>query len=181
MARKRKRKRDNHLNADRTQKLLAETLHMQARTLALLEYGERRRKRSRSHSRADDATTPRAGVARRRAVLTPRSHCGTVTESSPPPQHFLPIPPPPSMLPVPPPPPHEFPPPPPPWCSPAAPRVPCVQETDEAKPRARLSARQGAGEVEEPGATCLQYMDDRFVRLMTETLSAMKQRQHVSV
>ena len=46
MARKKKQRRDNHLNdrADQTQKLLAVTLRMQARTLALLEHGEPRRK-----------------------------------------------------------------------------------------------------------------------------------------
>jgi hypothetical protein len=182
MARKKKQRRDNHLNdrADQTQKLLAETLRMQARTLALLEHGERRRKRSRSHNRVDDATQPRAGVARRRVVLTPRRRVWPATESSASLQHSFPIPTRLSVLPIPPPP-HELPIPPPPRTPPRC--GPAVQETDKAKQRARLSARQGAGKVEESGAAYLHYMDECFVRLMAETLSTMRQQgcEHMSV
>ncbi len=67
----------------------------------------------------------------------------------------LPILPPPHELPIPPPPPQmfEFPP-------------PC-------------SALQG-GEEEEPGAAYLLLMDERFVQLMAETLSTMRQQARAS-
>ena len=75
MARKkRKRGGRNHGNGNRdTQRMLAETLQMQTRILALLEYGEERRQRP------------------RRAVLTPRPDA---------PQGDLPLPPPPPPPPL---------------------------------------------------------------------------------
>jgi len=99
MARKRKRRRGNAADAEQeTQRLLTEALRVQARMLAIIEQGGRRRSRSRSR---------RAAGSVPRAVLTPRADVEANQKRTAPP--FPPMPPFPAMpqylQPVPPPPP----------------------------------------------------------------------------
>jgi len=97
MARKRKRRRGNAADAEQeTQRLLTEALRVQARMLAIIEQGGRRR--SRSLSRRAAGSVPRA-------VLTPRVEAEQKRAPFPPtpPQYLIPT----QYLQPPPPPPPE--------------------------------------------------------------------------
>ena len=173
-----------------TQTMLAETLRMQARLLALLEFGERRRERSRSRRRYSEYRGVREQTAPRRAYLRARSD-----SMSPPPkregwkpravlsarwnvkqekqqdERYFPKKFPPVSSPF-------LPPPPPPPSRRAAFRpdsgaaTPAQHTTEKADRRAVLSARWDAGD-----AAYLRFMDQRFTELMDETLWSMSQQQ----
>ena len=98
MARKKKKKRGHDTGAEHeTRNILAETLRLQTRTLALLgERGCRSRSRSRRSAAPGDVGNTR------RAVLTPRAEVHAQPADTCFPPRF---PPPPQLLPAPPPPP----------------------------------------------------------------------------
>ncbi len=177
------------------QKMIAETLRMQARMLTLLEYGERRRGRSRSRRRYSEYRGVREQTAPRRAYLRARSDSmrpppkregwkpravlsarWNVKQEKQQDERYFPKKFPPVSSPfLPPPPPSRR----------AAFRpdsgaaTPAQHTTEKADRRAVLSARWDAGEQEQ-GATdaaYLRFMDQRFTELMDETLWSMSQQQ----